>query len=209
MPKWLKQRMSMGLAPVIPGGIGRRSDEGHPSAPAAGTEGGQAEGQPATEPGQQPSEDGAPSGDGTDWEAEAKKWEKRAKENRNATEKLAKLEAAAMSEQEKAVAAAKEEGSAEALKKVGVKLATAELRLAAQGKGVDLTKVSKYIDVKQFVDDEGEVDVKAIKAAVADFAEIAPKQQPGKSGAPIPGGSGGKPATNNSLESAVAARYGK
>ncbi|GAB3224148.1 hypothetical protein GCM10027447_12480 [Glycomyces halotolerans] len=41
MPKWLKRQMSLGLAPVIPAGIGLRSDDGHPSggAPAGNDDG--------------------------------------------------------------------------------------------------------------------------------------------------------------------------
>lgn len=41
------------------------------------------------------------SGDSTDWKSEAKKWEARAKANKNAARKLAELEEAAKSEEQK------------------------------------------------------------------------------------------------------------
>src|SRR5215211_6920708 len=49
-------------------------------------------------------------GDTTDWKAKAREWEKRAKVNSGAAAELAKVKAAAMTDQEKAVEAAKAEG---------------------------------------------------------------------------------------------------
>lgn len=204
MPKWLKRQMSLGLAWDIPAGIGLRSDAGHPSGPAA-PEASAPEGQPEGEPAQPE----APAVEETDWKAEARKWEKLAKGNKSAAEQLEKLKASQMSEQEKAVAAAKAEGSAEALKTVGVKLAAAELRSAAKDKGLNLADVADLFRVEQFVDENGDVDEKAIKATVDKLAKIAPAPTPGRSGAPLPGGSGGSPKTNPSLDAAVAARYSK
>lgn len=51
-----------------------------------------------TEPTTEPQE---PHGTETDWKAEARKWEKRAKENSEAAAELAKLKAASMSDAEK------------------------------------------------------------------------------------------------------------
>ena len=51
-----------------------------------------------TEPTTEPQE---PQGTDTDWKAEARKWEKRAKENSDAAAELAKLKAASMSDAEK------------------------------------------------------------------------------------------------------------
>lgn len=130
----------------------------------------------------------------TDWEAAAKKWEKLAKANKNATEKLAKLEAAAMSEQERAVAEAKAAGASEAAKTYGSKLAAAELKAAAAAKGVDLSTIGKYLKADMFVGDDGEVDEAAIKTAVADFAKLSPRA-PGKSGGDFSGAPGGAPAS--------------
>jgi hypothetical protein len=198
---------------IIPAGLGLRSDDGHPS--GGGGEGAGDDGAANDQDGSTTNDDhgqdgdGAPKGNATDWEAAAKKWEKLAKQNKNATEKLAKLEAAAMSEQEKAVAAAKAEGHAEAMKAAGTRLAAAELKSAAKDKGLNLAKVQEFLKVDAFVDENGDVDSKAIEKAVAAFAEVAPPAAPGKSGAPLPGGSGSRPNTTTSLNAAVAARYGQ
>ncbi|WP_152203631.1 hypothetical protein [Georgenia thermotolerans] len=48
-----------------------------------------------------------PAEDSTDWKAEARKWETRAKENKAAAERLAELEQAQMTEAEKAAARVK------------------------------------------------------------------------------------------------------
>lgn len=196
-------------AGLMPRGFGLRSDAGHPSAPPAlAGEGAPVEGTPTAQPPTDPPADDAPKGDETDWKAEARKWEKQAKANKAAAEERDKLKASQMSDQEKAVAAAKAEGHAEAMKTAGTKLATAELKAAAKDKGLDLASITDLIKVEQFVGEDGEVDEKAIKAAVAAFAKIAPAPAPGRSGAPLPGGSGGRTTTNATLDSAVAARYG-
>ena len=116
----------------------------------------------------------------------------------------------AMSETEKAIAQAKAEGHAEAMKAAGTKLAAAELKAAAKDKGVNLADLLKadLIKVDAFVDENGDVNTKAIEKAVAAFADVAPAQAPGRSGAQIPGGSGGRTASNPTLDSAVAAHYG-
>jgi len=199
MNRYYRRLMARG---IIPAGIGLRSDEGHPSgAPSDAGDPPAPEGAPA------PSADEAPKVDEIDWKAEARKHEKRAKENAKAAEELAKFKASQMSDQEKAVAAAKAEGASEALKTVGVKLAAAELKAAAKDKGLNVADITDLIRVEQFVDENGDVNEKAIKAAVDKLAKIAPAAS-AKSGAPLPGGSGGRTTTNATLDSAVAARYG-
>jgi hypothetical protein len=114
---------------------------------------------------------------------------------------------AAMTDHEKAVANAKAEGMAEAMKTAGTRLAAAELKSAAAAKGLNLSEVSDLINVAQFVDDQGEVDEKAIQKAVDKLAKLAPSG-PNRSGAQIPGGSGRQRNANPTLDSAVAAHYG-
>lgn len=76
--------------------------------------------EPSTEPApaQEPPAEPPPEVDETDWKAEARKWEQRAKENKTAADKLAELEAANKSEIEKAndakVAAEQRAAAAEA-----------------------------------------------------------------------------------------------
>lgn len=183
---------------IIPAGIGLRSDDGHPSGGGAtgagdgGDNAGDQGAQATNDDGQH--QDGGQKAPEIDWKAEARKHEKRAKENAKAAEELAKLKASQMSEQEKAVAAAKAEGMTEATKAAGVKLAAAELKAEAAAKGVDLSAISKYLKADLFVGEDGEVDSKAVKAAVADFAKLAPKPT-GSSGGDFGGAPDQQPAS--------------
>lgn len=101
-----------------------------------------------------------------------KEFEKELKALRAAEEQRAQ---AAMSETEKAIAQAKAEGSAEAKRSYGLKAAALELKAEAAMKGVDLSEVGDLLDVSKFLDEDGEPDAKAIKAAVARFTKLAPK----------------------------------
>lgn len=117
----------------------------------------------------------------TDWEAEAKKWqglarkhEERAKTNANATKELEQLRQSSMSDQEKAVAQAKIEGRAEALREAAGKVAEAELRAAATGRLTEqqLSSLLDGVDVGRFIDETGDVD----RDKVTKFVDgIAPK----------------------------------
>ena len=110
-----------------------------------------------------------------DWKAEAEKWstlarkhEERAKSNAQAAKELEKVRAAAMTEQDKAVAAARAEGMTEALKAAGPRLVRAEFRAAAAGQ-VDKQTLDAYledVDLSKFLADDGEPDTKAIEARI-------------------------------------------
>lgn len=185
--------------------LGRRRN-GSPIYPIAGGngegEGGSGTGNPPPAPGggnppppappTPPTPPAAPpptGGDGTDWKAEARKWEDRAKANKGAADELEALKAAQMTEQEKAVKAAKDEGRTAALAEAAPHIAQARLEAAAARAGVDLSAFAEYIDVSKFIAD-GAVDDKAIKAAVDKFAKLAPAKGPGRSGGDMGGGSG-------------------
>lgn len=91
------------------------------------------------------------------------------KELRAAQAELDKVRQAGLSEQEKAVAAAKAEGLTEAQKSTAPRLVRAELRAAAAEAGLAkdaLTGFLEYADLSKFVSDDGEVDDKAIAAAM-------------------------------------------
>lgn len=133
-----------------------------------------------------------PAQEETDWKAEARKWETRAKANSKAAEDLEKLKAASMSEQEKAVAQARKEGEQAALVTAGKRLAAAEFRAAVASKGLNLGEAAELIDTTRFVDDKGDVDEQAIKQAVAKLAKVlTPKGPPPSSGGDFGGGNGG------------------
>ncbi|MFI2757825.1 hypothetical protein ACH5A3_02945 [Streptomyces echinatus] len=143
-----------------------------------------------TQPNVQPEQ-----GDGTDWKAHAREWEKRAKANAKAADELEKIRKQNQSEQEKAVEEAEARGRASAAKDYGSKLAQARFEAAAAQAGVNLSEVAEFISVAQFVGEDGEVDDKAIKAAVAKFAKLAPARGAARSGGDFSGGSGDQPAS--------------
>ncbi|MEU7366630.1 hypothetical protein AB0B92_13705 [Streptomyces hygroscopicus] len=134
-------------------------------------------------------------GDTTDWKAHAREWEKRAKANAKAAEELEKLRRQNLSEQDKAVEEAEVRGRTAAAKDYGTKLAQARFEAAAAQAGVNLAEVAEFISVAQFVGEDGEVDDKAIKAAVAKFAKLAPAKGAGRSGGDFSGGSGDQPTS--------------
>jgi hypothetical protein len=116
---------------------------------------------------------------------------------REAQRELEKFRTASMSEQEKAVAAAKAEGATEASRTSAPRLVKAELRAAAAEAGLSkdaLAGFLDYADLSKFVTDDGEPDDKAIAAAV--------KRLGGGSATDFDGGArtpAGKPADMNSL----------
>lgn len=82
---------------------------------------------------------------------------------------LEKVRQAGLSEQEKAVAAAKAAGAADAAKAAAPRLVKAEFRAAALEQGVPKDSLSgflEYADLSRFVTDDGDVDERAIAAAV-------------------------------------------
>jgi hypothetical protein len=141
-----------------------------------------------------------------DWKAHAKEWEKRARENSKAAADLAELKKQSMTDQEKAVEAAKAEGRTAAATEYGARLAAAEFRAAVAAAGLDLGEASDLIDKSQFVTDTGDVDDTAIKAAVAKLAKLAPARGPGRSGGDFGGGPGGAPDIDQQIAAAEKAR---
>ncbi|MEU2740227.1 hypothetical protein ABZ656_33940 [Streptomyces sp. NPDC007095] len=99
----------------------------------------------------------------------SRKWEQRAKKNSDAADELARLRREGMSEQEAAVAAAR----AEERVKGGERIARSAFLAAAKGRIPDPTAVVEEINLKKYVDDDGEVDDDAIAALVD---KLAPKK---------------------------------
>lgn len=138
----------------------------------------------ATE-GQQQAEQQAPeqTQQEPDWKSEAEKFkslsrkhEERAKANATAAAELEKLRVSSMNDQERAVAEAKLAGRNEALAEAGGKVAAAEIRAAAAGR-MESTQVEvllQSLDLRAFLDDDGEVD----RTKVSSFVDgIAPEPQ--------------------------------
>lgn len=112
----------------------------------------------------------------TDWKAEARKWEKRAKGNQSAAEELEKLKAAQMTELEKAQAeAAKAQAEADALKAEKAK-ADAAIKVGAET-GIP-TEILMYCSDPESID----AFAKALKGwAEKDAAQIRVGSSTGKS----------------------------
>jgi hypothetical protein len=106
--------------------------------------------------------------------ARARNAEKQAK---SLQKELDELRQASMSEQEKAVEAAKAAGRAEAVLESGKRLARAELRAHGSEKGLDVTALIEDVDLSKFVGADGEPDEQAISKAVDRWAAMAPASQ--------------------------------
>lgn len=110
---------------------------------------------------------------------------------------LKKRAAAAMTEQERAVAEAEQRGRTAALTESGARLARLEFRAAAAGR-VDADTLNAYledVDLKRFIREDGEPDTKAIEARIAKLGGAG-------RGTDFDGGArttGGKPTDMNSL----------
>jgi hypothetical protein len=126
-----------------------------------------------------PPADGTPA-DTVDHAAEAAKWkelarkhEERAKSNAAAARELDELRKQSMTDQEKAVAEARTEARADALREVGGRLVQAEVRAAAAGRPVDVDALLEVLDASIFVGDDGEPDRARITAWVDRVAPAA------------------------------------
>lgn len=190
--------------------------EGHPLASAVGAAAGDTETETET-----PTAPPAPAPSDTDHAAEAAKWkalaqkhEARAKANAAASAELEKLRQQSMTDQEKAVNAARIEGRNAALAEVGGQLVVAQLRASAAGR-VDarvLDAVLARLDTAAFLTDEGQVDTDSVAAFVESIAPPAETQAPPDPRWPDLGQGqvGAPPALNDSgLERALRAVTGR
>jgi hypothetical protein len=100
------------------------------------------------------------------WKALAQKHEQRAKANAEKAKGYDTLKASQMTEQEKAVEAAREEARITAASEYGARLAKSEIRATAATASADLDGVFDYLDLSRFVGEDGEPNPKAIKAFV-------------------------------------------
>lgn len=119
------------------------------------------------------------------WKSLAKKHEERAKSNAEKAKGYDELKASQMTEQEKAAAAAREEGRKEALSETTPRLILAEFKAAAKGlmEPTALASLLEDLDLSKFVTDKGEVDVDRIEKKVAALAP-----EPGPNKPPLGGG---------------------
>ncbi|GAA3537215.1 hypothetical protein GCM10022419_016330 [Nonomuraea rosea] len=104
-----------------------------------------------------------------DWEAEAKKWQHFSKKHeanwKKASEELDRLNQANMTDAERAIADAKEQGRLEALASVTAERVQDKLEAAAAKAGVDLAPLLSHIDISKFAAEDGGVN----QTAIGDF----------------------------------------
>lgn len=120
--------------------------------------------QPAPE--SQPEEQ--PQADETDWKAEARKWEQRAKENGAKATEFEKARKAAMTDAERAVVEAEERGRTTATTEFGKELAQTQFdALAARrNKDFDTSSALEFVDLGKFLGEDGRPNAQAIESAV-------------------------------------------
>lgn len=118
------------------------------------------------------------------------------KAHKEATAELDNLRKQSMTDQERAVAEAREVGRTEALTAMGGRLVEAEFRVAAAGRipTGTLDRILAAIDSKPFVDSSGQPDSKAIQEFVEGIAPAAREPDPIDMGQ----GSRGQPHALNS-----------
>lgn len=113
-----------------------------------------------------------------DWEAEAKKWQHFSKKHeanwQKASARVAELEKAGMTDAERAIEEAREQGRQEVRTSSVTERAQLKLEAAAARAGVDLTPVSALLDVSKFIAN-GDVNDAAINEFVTGYAGGQPK----------------------------------
>ncbi len=104
----------------------------------------------------------------TDWKAESRKWQDRAKTNRDAAKELDELRKRTETDQEKAVRAAREEARTETLREVGVARAEDAIRFSVGDRlpEKELDELLEDLNLARFLTDDGNVDRKKVGAYV-------------------------------------------
>ena len=111
----------------------------------------------------------------------SRKWEARAKENSGAAKAAEQARLDAMTESERAIEQAKQSARAEAATEYGKRLARTEFDAIAGRRNADFDTAAalEFVDLSRFLDENGEPDAKAIKAAVE---RLVPASDPGPAG---------------------------
>jgi hypothetical protein len=145
------------ILPVVSGG----ADEGDP--PATGSEPPSTDPPPpATEP---PSAD--PAAEVAKWKDLARKHEERAKANVKAAQELEQLKAQSLSENEKAIEAAKAEGRTEAETRLRERIIAAEVKAKAAAVSSDPALVAMLIDRQSLKWNDDDLDEESLDKAIA------------------------------------------
>lgn len=131
--------------------------------------------------------------------------EQELKRLRKAEQELSKLREANATAEEKALNAARAEGRTEALSVANARVVKAEIKAAASGVLHDPADALAHIDASAFeVDDDGNVDTKAIAAEVQRLVKSKPYLGAGARPSPLPAG-GATPSQGPSMDDVIRA----
>lgn len=145
--------------------------------------------------------------DGEQWKAMARKHER---ENKRLLKELEDIRTANESETEKKIREAKDEGRREATAELSKTLVSEAIRSEAATRLADADDAALIsADVREtFVDDKGNIDRKAIQAALDSLVKAKPYLGPKGKAAPLPGGAGTSSGTID-LNAEIRRRVGK
>lgn len=158
---------------------------------------------PVVEP--EPADDGLGDAGKRAIESERKAARAAERKAKELEKRLAEIESANQTESEKAIAAARAEGRTEALSVANTRIVSAEIKSAASGVLANPDLAVRLIDASQFeVDEDGNVDTRAIAAEVQRLVKDEPYLAAGAKPAPLPGG-GATPSQGSSMDDALRA----
>jgi hypothetical protein len=123
--------------------------------------------------------------DDTDWKAEARKWEQRAKANSAAAKEQERQRLASMTESERKEAEAELRGWTSAVEALGERLVRSQFLAAAAKRNADhdTEPLLEDLNLKKYIGDDGEPDAKAIAKAVERLVPAPPSGPPSFDGA--------------------------
>lgn len=122
--------------------------------------------------------------------------------------RLDELETANLSEVDRAIKEARDAATRDAMSAVNDRILRAEVKAMAGGKLADPSDAVNLIDLSQFpVDDDGNVDTKAIASAIDELVKAKPYLAPaGARPAPLPGGGARPTPAGNPIDDALRRR---
>lgn len=109
------------------------------------------------------------------WKSLARKHEDKSKANAKAQQELERLRQESMTEQERAVEAARQQARSEVLAELGQARVGDAFRIAAAGREIDVDTLLEGVDLSKFLDEDGNPDT----VKVGDWVErVAPVPEP-------------------------------
>jgi hypothetical protein len=129
---------------------------------------------------------------------------------KEAQAELEKLREASLSETERAISQARREAREEATRDLNSRLVRAEAKAVATGRLADPEDIVRYVDLSQFeVDENGNVDVKALNKEIDTLLKAKPYLAAQRVGGDVDSGARGKVTTGNDMNSMIRRAAGR